>query len=213
MVRRRGMRGRSSRRWLAVALSLPLVLSGCSTSPVPDERSGAAPTQSADSWAELMRFAPGLEAQGQPFSQPVTSVQTLGASLTITPDATAYAAASTLATASPAPGSDPSQASVSTPAWHHTNVGLSFEMSDLADARWEPGASSLDILMSHLDGPVLRFGGNSVDRRVWFTGSDEPAPEWAKATVTTIDAGAYFRREGAAWPDSLGPSGGKPAEK
>lgn len=207
------MRGRSSRRWLAVALSLPLVLSGCSTSPVPDERSGAAPTQSADSWAELMRFAPGLEAQGQPFSQPSASVQTPGSSVTITPDPAAYAAASTLAASSSAPGENPIAASVSTPAWHHTNVGLSFEMSDLSDTRWEPGVSSLDVLISHLDRPVLRFGGNSVDRWVWFTASGEPAPAWAEATVTTIDAGAYFRREGAAWPDSLGPSGGKPAEK
>lgn len=187
MVWRREMRGRRSRRWRAALLALPLVLSACSTPPVPDEQAKPAPTQEADSWAELMRYVPGLEAQGQPFSQPVASVQTAGANLTITPDATAYAAASTLATGSPAPGSDPSQASVSTPAWHHTNVGLSFEMSDLADPRWEPGASSLDILMSHLDGPVLRFGGNSVDRRVWFTGSDEPAPEWAKATVTPED--------------------------
>ena len=187
MVWRREMRGRRSRRWRAALLALPLVLSACSTAPVPDEQAKPAPTQEADSWAELMRYVPGLEAQGQPFSQPTASVQTPGSSLTITPDPTAYAAASALAASSSAPGGSPLVASVSTPAWHHTNVGLSFEMSGLADTRWEPGASSLDVLISHLDGPVLRFGGNSVDRRVWFTASGEPAPAWAEATVTPED--------------------------
>ncbi|GAA1709523.1 hypothetical protein [Propioniferax innocua] len=71
--------------------------------------------------------------------------------------------------------------------WRSTNVGLSFEASDLADPRWEPGESSLDLLIGSLDEPSLRFGGNSVDRRVWWTSSGEKAPSWAKATVTPKD--------------------------
>ncbi len=71
--------------------------------------------------------------------------------------------------------------------WRSTNVGLSFEASDLADPRWEPGESSLDLLIGALDEPSLRFGGNSVDRRVWWTSTGEKAPSWADATVTPKD--------------------------
>lgn len=71
--------------------------------------------------------------------------------------------------------------------WRDTNTGLSFEATDLADPRWEPGASSLDLLIGGLDDPSLRFGGNAVDRRMWWTSTDEPAPDWAEATVTPED--------------------------
>lgn len=67
------------------------------------------------------------------------------------------------------------------------NVGLSFETAELADPRWEPGESTLTLLIKALDRPSLRFGGNSVDRRVWWTSSDEPAPDWAEAVVTPAD--------------------------
>jgi len=68
-----------------------------------------------------------------------------------------------------------------------TNVGLSFEASDLADPRWEPGASSLTTLVKALDKPSLRFGGNSVDRRVWWTSTGEAPPAWAEETLTPAD--------------------------
>lgn len=71
--------------------------------------------------------------------------------------------------------------------WRSTNTGLSFEATDLADPRWEPGESSLDLLIGSLDNPSLRFGGNAVDRRLWWTSSNEKAPKWAEATVTPAD--------------------------
>ncbi|MBK0330724.1 hypothetical protein I8D64_04845 [Brachybacterium sp. MASK1Z-5] len=67
------------------------------------------------------------------------------------------------------------------------NLGLSFEATDLADPAWDSGDSNLDEMLDALDRPVLRFGGNSVDRRMWWTSSDEPAPDWAQATVTPDD--------------------------
>lgn len=68
-----------------------------------------------------------------------------------------------------------------------TNVGLSFEASDLADERWDPDKSTLDELVVELDQPSLRFGGNSIDRRVWWTSTGEPAPDWAEVTLTPAD--------------------------
>lgn len=69
----------------------------------------------------------------------------------------------------------------------HPNVGLSFEASDLADERWDPDKGYLDELVGALDRPSLRFGGNAVDRRVWWTSSNEPAPDWATASITPTD--------------------------
>lgn len=67
------------------------------------------------------------------------------------------------------------------------SVGLSFEATDLASPLWTSPDSNLDAMLEALDRPVLRFGGNSVDRRMWWTSADEPAPEWAEATVTPED--------------------------
>jgi hypothetical protein len=46
---------------------------------------------------------------------------------------------------------------------------------------------ALDELVAALDRPSLRFGGNSVDRRVWWTESNEPAPRWAEVTLRPAD--------------------------
>lgn len=67
------------------------------------------------------------------------------------------------------------------------NVGLSFEARDLADERWDPANGYLDELVDALDEPSLRFGGNSVDRRIWWTSTGEPAPDWADTTLTPAD--------------------------
>ncbi|UQN28083.1 hypothetical protein [Brachybacterium kimchii] len=66
-------------------------------------------------------------------------------------------------------------------------IGLSFEATELASPVWDSKESNIDEMLSALSKPVLRFGGNSVDRRVWWTSSDEPAPSWARATVTPED--------------------------
>ncbi|PWH06460.1 hypothetical protein DEO23_05680 [Brachybacterium endophyticum] len=67
------------------------------------------------------------------------------------------------------------------------NLGLSFEATDLASPVWGSQDSNIDEMLGAMDHPVLRFGGNSVDRRMWWTSSDEPAPDWAEATVTPAD--------------------------
>jgi len=67
------------------------------------------------------------------------------------------------------------------------NIGLSFDATELANPIWNSDESNLTLTLQELDRPVLRFGGNGVDRRMWWTSTDEPAPEWAEATVTPAD--------------------------
>src|SRR5699024_2225150 len=66
-------------------------------------------------------------------------------------------------------------------------VGLSFDATELANPMWDSEKSNLTLTLQELDRPVLRFGGNGVDRRMWWTSAAEPAPEWAQATVTPAD--------------------------
>ena len=66
-------------------------------------------------------------------------------------------------------------------------VGLSFDATELANPMWDSNRSNLTLTLQELDRPVLRFGGNGVDRRMWWTSSAEPAPDWAEATVTPDD--------------------------
>ncbi|MGO3211533.1 MAG: hypothetical protein ACTIJK_17255, partial [Brachybacterium sp.] len=66
-------------------------------------------------------------------------------------------------------------------------IGLSFDARELANPIWGSETSNLTLTLEELDRPVLRFGGNGVDRHMWWTSSDEPAPEWAQATVTPAD--------------------------
>lgn len=65
--------------------------------------------------------------------------------------------------------------------------GLSFDATELANPAWNSPTSNLALTLRELDRPVLRFGGNGVDRRMWWTSSAEPAPQWAEATVTPDD--------------------------
>ncbi|WP_461746385.1 hypothetical protein [Kocuria sp. U4B] len=61
----------------------------------------------------------------------------------------------------------------------HGGVGLSFEATELADERLSAGNADLVHLVRQLDRPTLRFGGNSVDRRFFFTAEDEKPPsDW-----------------------------------
>ncbi|MGP4917144.1 hypothetical protein ACTXJ9_15765 [Brachybacterium tyrofermentans] len=66
-------------------------------------------------------------------------------------------------------------------------VGLSFDARELANPIWDSETSNLTLTLSELDRPVLRFGGNGVDRHMWWTSSGEPAPDWAQVTVTPDD--------------------------
>lgn len=66
-------------------------------------------------------------------------------------------------------------------------VGLSFDATELASELWDSPHSNLTLMLSELDRPALRFGGNGVDRRMWWTSTEEPAPSWADVTVTPAD--------------------------
>ncbi|MGQ1836909.1 hypothetical protein ACT4S2_00435 [Kocuria turfanensis] len=73
----------------------------------------------------------------------------------------------------------------------HGGVGLSFEATDLADERLSAENADLVHLVGQMDHPTLRFGGNSVDRRFFFTAQDEEPPaDWPLQPgerITTVD--------------------------
>jgi len=63
--------------------------------------------------------------------------------------------------------------------YRHGSVGLSLEATDLADQRLNRDNSDLTSVLDSLNEPTVRFGGNSTDRRFFFTASDEPVPtDW-----------------------------------
>ncbi|MCH1883617.1 hypothetical protein [Agrococcus sp. ARC_14] len=66
-------------------------------------------------------------------------------------------------------------------------VGFSFEATELASPAWGSPDSNIEAMLGALDRPVLRFGGLAVDRRTWWSSAAEPAPDWARATVTPAD--------------------------
>lgn len=68
-----------------------------------------------------------------------------------------------------------------------SNVGISFEATDLADQRLDPAKSNLDDLLSSLGSPALRFGGNGLDRRTFWTSTGEKAEESQQTVVTPGD--------------------------
>ncbi|HLR44089.1 MAG TPA: hypothetical protein VK065_02755 [Brevibacterium sp.] len=57
------------------------------------------------------------------------------------------------------------------------NIGISLEATDLADPRLDPDASSLDDRLNELGSPALRFGGNRLDRNLFWTSTGEEPPE------------------------------------
>lgn len=64
------------------------------------------------------------------------------------------------------------------------NIGISFESTVLADRRLDPGTSNLDDLLNSLGSPALRFGGNGLDRRLFWT-SDHASPSKSDQVVVT----------------------------
>lgn len=73
------------------------------------------------------------------------------------------------------------------------SVGLSLEATDLADPRFSPDNQTLVALLKGLGSPTLRFGGNAVDRRFFWTSTGEQVPDGWNAsggpftTVTPAD--------------------------
>lgn len=73
------------------------------------------------------------------------------------------------------------------------NIGISLEATDLADPRLDPDASTLDDRLNELGSPALRFGGNRLDRNLFWTSSGEQ-PDEAEAVVVQPDDLERLRR-------------------
>jgi hypothetical protein len=67
------------------------------------------------------------------------------------------------------------------------NIGVSFEATDLADPRLDPATSNLDEQLKSLGSPALRFGGNALDRRTFWTSKGEKPTHDEETTVTPDD--------------------------
>jgi hypothetical protein len=67
------------------------------------------------------------------------------------------------------------------------NIGVSFEATDLADPRLDPAKSNLDEKLKSLGSPALRFGGNALDRRTFWTSKGEKPTHDEETTVTPDD--------------------------
>lgn len=74
--------------------------------------------------------------------------------------------------------------------FRRAGTGLSFEATELADERLSADNADLVSLVGSLERPTLRFGGNSVDRRFFFTAEDEEQPtDWPLQSgeeITTV---------------------------
>lgn len=64
------------------------------------------------------------------------------------------------------------------------NLGISFGATDLADPRLDPDSSNLDEPLRSLGSPALRFGGNALERRTFWTSTGETPKYDEKVTVT-----------------------------
>src|SRR5699024_723605 len=73
------------------------------------------------------------------------------------------------------------------PGFTADNIGVSFEATDLADPRLDPDDSNLDEQLTSLGSPALRFGGNALDRRTFWTSKGEKPKHGEKVTVTPDD--------------------------
>src|SRR5699024_12739670 len=73
------------------------------------------------------------------------------------------------------------------PGFTTDNISVSFETSDLADPRLDPAQSNLDEQLKTRGSPALRFGGNALDRRTFWTSKGEKPKHDEKVTVTPED--------------------------
>lgn len=155
--------GRRLRSGCAAIIAGLLVLTGCST----DDGGGRNGGDAADA----------SETPGPPTAP----------GLTLHPDATEFAQDlgehSTL--------TDPVELSVSLEKSggqvRPQNIGISLEATDLADPRLDPDASSLDERLGELGSPALRFGGNRLDRNLFWTSSGEEPPDADSVVVGPDD--------------------------
>src|SRR5699024_8095856 len=67
------------------------------------------------------------------------------------------------------------------------NIGVSFEATDLADPRLDPSKSNLDEQLKALGSPALRFAGNALDRRTFWTSKGEKPKHGEKVIITPDD--------------------------
>lgn len=67
------------------------------------------------------------------------------------------------------------------------NIGVSFEASDVADKRLDPDASNLGEQLKSLGSPALRFGGNALDRRTFWTSKGEKPQHSEETTIVPDD--------------------------
>src|SRR5699024_7615683 len=58
-----------------------------------------------------------------------------------------------------------------------------------ADPRLDPAQSNLDEQLTSLGSPALRFGGNALDRRTFWTSKGEKPKHDEKVTITPDDLG------------------------
>lgn len=65
-----------------------------------------------------------------------------------------------------------------------SQIGLSLESTDLADPLLSADNASVVSLLQGLGKPILRFGGNSVDRRFFWTSTGEALPSGYVGTKT-----------------------------
>ncbi|MCB5293236.1 hypothetical protein [Arthrobacter sp. SO3] len=129
--------------------------------------------------ASLMFFLrPG--AGGDPAaSAPAASAPTSAAALPPAPEVTYYKQLAPPA-GSPLEAVEPLQVNVSTDqvgtSLTKGLVGISLEATDLADPALSGDNASIVKLFKEADQPVLRFGGNAVDRRFFWTSTNEAVP-------------------------------------
>lgn len=67
------------------------------------------------------------------------------------------------------------------------NLGISLEATDLADSRLDPAKSNFDEQLKTLGSPALRFGGNALDRRTFWTSSGDKPEKPEQVAVTPDD--------------------------
>ena len=151
----------SSRRRRSVAFlgTALLLLTACSdqSEPAPTpEPEPTGPISGVARNAPLHSVDPAKVAQARelPVTYPGSSASAAGANATVT-------------LRDGDPGED----------YRHGSVGLSLESTDLADERLNADNADLVSILDSLHEPTLRFGGNSTDRRFFFTASDEPIPK------------------------------------
>ncbi|GGG63977.1 hypothetical protein GCM10011374_29360 [Kocuria dechangensis] len=141
----------------ALAVSLALALSGCGDGTTMPDPAATTPATAGDTPLTEIDPAEIAEQRDLPetYRQPAV-------------DGTAQPAATVAVDAEPT-GED----------YAHGGVGLSFEATELADERLSAENTDLVHLVRQMDQPTLRFGGNSVDRRFFFTAEDEQPPtDW-----------------------------------